>query len=155
MHLQLLITNEAAVDESDYFLSKALTLKKRILRFLRFREHLSFRKKVEEKSKDWVIFPTGRKIEGATVEWSIRFNFPFAFTAIDCTHSPLVNQLCTVKIMLTERVSAAKPHVMGGKFSQALMPNATRRRKGHNIEIFQPNSKMFSLLQNPILVALR
>lgn len=46
--------------------------------------------KVVEKSTEWVVFPTHRKVEEEKTEWLQRFNFPSAFGAIDCTHIPIM-----------------------------------------------------------------
>lgn len=42
--------------------------------------------KVVEKSKEWLVFPTGRTIEEAKLEWVTHFNSPTAFAAIDSTY---------------------------------------------------------------------
>lgn len=43
--------------------------------------------KVVEKSKEWLVFPTGRIIEEAKLEWVTHFNSPTAFSAIDSTYN--------------------------------------------------------------------
>lgn len=44
--------------------------------------------KVVDKFKERLVFSTGRKIEGAKLEWATRIQFPAAFSTIDCTHIP-------------------------------------------------------------------
>lgn len=103
---------------ADHFLGeytetrgKALSSKQRMMVFLRFLADPGYQngiaedlgisrstvtktvpfvlEKIVDKSKEWVIFPTGRGIDEAKVEWTRRFNFPTAFAAIDCTHIPI------------------------------------------------------------------
>lgn len=111
-------TEDSVVWMADYFIGeslesrgKALTPKQRMMIFLRFLGDPGYQngiaedigvsrstvtktiplvlEKVVAKSKEWIVFPNGRTIEEAKVEWSSRFNFPTAFAAIDCTHIPI------------------------------------------------------------------
>lgn len=80
--------------------------------------------KVVEKSKELVVFPTGRKTEEAKVEWSSRFTFPIAFAAIDCTHIPIVKPAAYGDDYVNRRgfvVLMAKVPVIQESYLQALM----------------------------------
>lgn len=90
---------------------KALTPKQRMMVCLHFLEDAGFHndiaedigiyrstasktipfvlQKIFEKSKEYIVFPVGRKIDDAKREWDQRYQIQTAFGAIDSTHVPI------------------------------------------------------------------